>query len=77
MTRRMDWRRARLHGRPSLSVSQEHEWRGQDRASRWLKAVARNQAQRERRSYATSHSTARITQSSSWATVSSSSAVPW
>jgi len=42
--RRMDWRRARLHGRPSLDFRREFEF--EDRAARWLKAVERRQAQR-------------------------------
>jgi hypothetical protein len=66
--RRMDWCKARLAGRPRLSVSQESEWQDQDRAARWL---AKAEQRRERRTY--------TIQSSSWATVSSSTAEvpPW
>jgi hypothetical protein len=46
MSGRMDWRRARLHGRRTLDYRFENEL--PDRATRWLQAVERNQ--RERRS---------------------------
>lgn len=35
--RRMDWRRARLHGRPTLDHRDEHDV--PDRAEHWLRAV--------------------------------------
>jgi hypothetical protein len=41
MSKQMDWRRARLHGRPSLDIRYEHDIR--DRADRWLAAVERRQ----------------------------------
>lgn len=34
--RKLDWRRARLSVRPSLSVRDEDEFRGRDAAARWL-----------------------------------------
>src|SRR5262249_24545630 len=42
--RNMNWRRARLPGKPSL----DHRWENDipDRADRWLKAVERNRQQR-------------------------------
>jgi hypothetical protein len=43
--RRMDWRRARLHGRPTLDHRYEHDI--PDRAERWLRAVERNQQARQ------------------------------
>src|SRR5262249_29178881 len=37
MTRRMDWRKARLHGKPSLNHQYEFsEFRVRDAADRWL-----------------------------------------
>ena len=65
--RRMDWRRARLHGRPSLD--HRHENDTPDRAERWLRAVERRQ--RERRSHST------VARSSRWITASSTAGVPW
>ena len=32
----LDWRRARLHGRPTRSVKDERDLRDRDAASRWL-----------------------------------------
>jgi hypothetical protein len=48
MTRRgMDWRRARLHGKPVLDHRYEFDPDFYaDRASRWLRAVERNQQRR-------------------------------
>ena len=37
MTGKMDWRRARLHGRRTLDFRREHDI--PDRAERWLTAV--------------------------------------
>jgi hypothetical protein len=37
MTGRMDWRRARLHGRPTTDYRHEHDV--PDRADKWLLAV--------------------------------------
>jgi hypothetical protein len=68
--RRMDWRRARLHGRPSLDFRREGEF--EDRADRWLKAVERRPRER---SYATSNST--VSRSTNWSTVANSTGVPW
>jgi hypothetical protein len=45
MTGKMNWRRAHLHGRPTLDYRYEHDI--PDRAARWLAAVDR----RERRSF--------------------------
>jgi hypothetical protein len=47
MTGKMNWRKAHLHGRPTLD--HRHEGDQPDRAARWLAAVARNQAQRRQR----------------------------
>jgi len=44
MSGRMDWRRARLAGRPSLDHRHEHDV--PDRAERWLRAVARRRRER-------------------------------
>jgi hypothetical protein len=55
--RRMDWDKARLAGKPRLSVSTEREWRDQDRAAKWL---AKAEQRRERR-YVTARSTIHIT----------------
>ena len=52
--RRMDWRRARLHGRPSLDHRFENDV--PDRADKWLRAVERRQ--RERRNTLTAPSSA-------------------
>jgi hypothetical protein len=41
MSGRMDWRKARLHGRATLDWRRELEM--QDRAAKWLAAVERNQ----------------------------------
>jgi hypothetical protein len=46
MSRRMDWRRARLAGKPILDYRREHEF--EDRADRRLKAVERRQRERRR-----------------------------
>jgi hypothetical protein len=46
MSSRMDWRRARLHGRPSLDHRYENDV--PDRAQRWLDAVERRQRERPR-----------------------------
>jgi hypothetical protein len=45
--RRMDWRKARLWGKPTLDFRYEHDM--PDRAQRWLNAVERNQLQRRPR----------------------------
>ena len=66
MSRRMDWRRARLHGRPTLDHRYEHDV--PDRADRWLRVVERRQ--RERRTYVTTRRTAK-------AVTTGSSEVPW
>jgi hypothetical protein len=65
----MEWRKARLHGRPTLSVNQAREWRDQDRAAKWL---AKAEQRRERR-----YVTSRSTQSTGWSTVADSTGVPW
>jgi hypothetical protein len=57
MTKLNWWRASKLHRRPTLDHRYEEEdLRSQDRASKWLAAVERNQAQRrqhprERRSF--------------------------
>jgi hypothetical protein len=43
MSGRMNWRAARLRGRPSLAVNREFEVLSQDRAARWLAATDRRQ----------------------------------
>jgi len=44
MSPRMNWRRARLAGRPTLDLRDEFgEFRVRDRADRWLAAVERRQ----------------------------------
>jgi hypothetical protein len=82
MTRRLNWEKLRLAGRRTLSVNQEREWRDQDRASRWLRAVERNQRERrplQLRLPFERHTTARSTVagSSGWSTVAESTGVPW
>jgi hypothetical protein len=62
MTGRMNWRRAHLHGRPTLDYRYEHDF--PDRAERWLRAVERRQAQRRARRREC-HSFSGSTQSSS------------
>jgi hypothetical protein len=47
MSGKMNWRRAHLHGKPSLDYRYEHEV--PDRAERWLQAVERRQAPRRQR----------------------------
>jgi hypothetical protein len=47
MSRRLDWTKARFVGRPTSDFRREFEV--EDRADRWLRAVARNQAQRRQR----------------------------
>jgi hypothetical protein len=71
--RRMDWRRARLHGRPSLD--HRHENDTPDRAARWLRAVEHRQRERPSYAYATSNST--VAASTGWITASSTAGVPW
>ena len=44
MAKQMNWQRARLVGRPSSDFRREFEF--EDRASRWLRVVDRNQRQR-------------------------------
>src|SRR5262245_8828693 len=44
MSKRMDWRKARLAGRRSLD--HRYEFETPDRAERWLKAVERQQRER-------------------------------
>jgi hypothetical protein len=49
MTRRgMDWRRARLHGRPSLDFRREFEF--EDRATKWLAKAENRQREPQQRS---------------------------
>ena len=36
MSGKRDWRKARLHGKRSVSVLDEQEYRDRDAASRWL-----------------------------------------
>ena len=43
MSRRMNWRAARLRGRPSLDVKRELDVHSQDRAARWLAGAERRQ----------------------------------
>jgi len=43
MSGRMDWRRAKLHGRPTLDHRRENDL--PDRAERWLRAVERRRQQ--------------------------------
>jgi hypothetical protein len=57
--RETDWRRARLHGRPSLDYRYEFEL--PDRAEKWLTAADRNQ--RQRRIYAPPKSKITLTSS--------------
>jgi hypothetical protein len=66
MAKQMNWRRAQLHGRPSIDFRGEFEF--EDRAMRWLKAVERKQ--RERRQLPRG----RRSVSSGWITTSSSAA---
>jgi hypothetical protein len=47
MSGRMNWRKAHLHGRPTLDFRREHDV--PDGAARWLAAVERRQAQRRQR----------------------------
>jgi hypothetical protein len=42
MSGKMDWRRAHLHGRPTLDFRSENDI--PDRAARWLRAVDRSPA---------------------------------
>ena len=57
MSKKLDWRRAKLHSKPSL----DHRWEftefNRDRADRWLQAVERRLLQEQR--------TARTTMTSS------------
>ena len=55
MSRRLDWDRARLRGRPTLD--HRHEFETQDRAARYLAAVDRRH--QEGRTSATATSTSR------------------
>jgi hypothetical protein len=74
----MNWRAARLHGKPTVDFRREHEF--EDRADRWLaKAERRLQARRNIRSRATVASSAhhRASKSSDWITVSSTAEVLW
>jgi hypothetical protein len=43
MSGRLNWRAARLRGRPSLDVNRELDVRSQDRAARWLAGAERRQ----------------------------------
>jgi hypothetical protein len=70
MSRRMDWRRARLHGRPTLDWRREFE--AADRAERWLRAVERRR--QERRNIAPDR-TAKV--ADDWITAVSSAETPW
>lgn len=36
MTKALNWRKAQLHGKRSVSVIEEKEYRGNDAAARWL-----------------------------------------
>jgi hypothetical protein len=56
MSGRMNWRAARLRGRPSLDVNRELEVLSQDGAARWLAATDRRQ-QKNRTTIARSSST--------------------
>jgi hypothetical protein len=47
MSGRMNWRRAHLHGKPSLDFRREFEF--EDRAAKWLHAVERRLLQRRQR----------------------------
>jgi hypothetical protein len=86
MTRRqMDWRRARLHGKPSLDHRREFEF--EDRAAKWLaKAEASQRRQREQKNLRrkdvgsmlpTSSSRSTVSPSTNWSTVADSTGVPW
>jgi hypothetical protein len=68
MSRQMDWRRVAFLGKKTVDHRYESKVRDRDRASRWLRAVERNQRERQARSS--------VTNGSSWITASSS-AVPW
>jgi hypothetical protein len=67
MTRRMDWRKARLVGKPSLDFRREFEF--EDRAARWIAVV---EGRRQRRSFAAPRFRAAAS-----TTVASSAEVPW
>jgi hypothetical protein len=56
MSRRMNWRAARLRARPSLYLKRELDVRSQDRAARWL-AGAERQQQKKRTTIVRSSST--------------------
>lgn len=66
--RRMDWRKARFQGKPSLDYRREFDF--EDRASKWLRAV---EQRRQRRSFAAP----RFRAAASSTTASSTEAVPW
>src|SRR5262245_65290936 len=63
MSKQINWDRVRFVGRRTLDHRYESGVRDRDRASRWLRAVERNQRERQARS---------ITNGSSWITASSS-----
>ena len=58
MSRRMNWRAARLRGRPSLDVTRELDVHSQDRAARWLAGAERRQ--QKHRTTAAKSSSARV-----------------
>jgi hypothetical protein len=58
MSRRMNWRAARLRGRPSLNAKRELEVQSEDPAARWLAGAERRQ-QKHRTTAAKSSSSTR------------------
>jgi hypothetical protein len=71
--RRMNWRKARLHGRPTLDFRYENDI--PDRAERWLKAVERRQRERRRdvgTMFPTSSGPTTVSPSTNWSTVADS-----
>ena len=70
MSGRMNWRRAALHGRPTLD--KRYEFDTPDRAARWLKTVERQRAEARQRARAPS-----VSRSADWIRALSTAEVPW
>jgi hypothetical protein len=73
MTGRMNWRRARLYGRPTLDHRRENDV--PDRADRWLRGVERRQ--RERRMRQIPQNVRKIPHLTGNCVTAGSSEVPW
>ena len=55
MTRRLNWEKANLAGKPKVSIADEMEFSAKSRTARWLEKAERRAAERKRSKPELSH----------------------